>query len=185
MKKIVDNYNLERITSRMSQKFGTIYKGTEAQYALILMSMESNMLKLHRAHPECVENHATTAIQMCLLDIDGFLRGIEYDYDRFVTDEVKILLHGLKMSFDPFTNPEIHVLVKDIFDIESVEEMREYFETFVKCLIRIQKSIELWSGHYGINGYFNFMESMIGGDVKNDGIMNYTMLISDVSRLDR
>lgn len=101
--------------------------------------MESNLLKLHRQNPDRNGRHAAEAIQMSLLTVDGYLRETEYDYGRFASPENQALLHGLLMSFDPYTNPEIHeVVMKN----GQAFNAKEYFTLPVKCLIRIEKSIE-------------------------------------------
>ena len=46
MKKKINRYNFDRISSRMSQKFGTIKKGDEEDHALLLFPMESNISSL-------------------------------------------------------------------------------------------------------------------------------------------
>jgi len=37
-----------------------------------------------------------------------------------------------------------------------------YYKTLIKCLLRIEKSIDLWTKELGINGYFTFLENTFG-----------------------
>jgi hypothetical protein len=175
LKKQVDQYKLEKISSRMSKDFGTIKKGDEESYGFMLQPMEGNLLKLHRKDPAGNGRRAIEAIHICLMKIDGYINGIEYDFGKFITDENKALTEGLLMSFDPFTNQEIFSAVSQIYDLKSSEGLREYFTTPVKCLLRIEKSIEMWSGERGVNGYFDFMEEHIGTIIENDDKMDYTI----------
>jgi hypothetical protein len=132
---------------------------------------------------------------MCLLRIDGYINGIEYDFGRFATDENQALLGGLLASFDPFTNQEIFDVANKTYDLNSTDSLKKLFETPVKCLLRIQKSIELWTGEFGTNGYFDFIEEQIGHLVENDDKMDYTIMLEgkesfeklgiDITSLDR
>jgi len=87
MGKYVNNYQLERISSRMAKEFGTMRKGDEEIYGHILLPMEGNLLKLHRKAKSRNGRHTIEAIQMCLLKVDGYIKGIEYDFSNFVNDE--------------------------------------------------------------------------------------------------
>lgn len=173
MKKVmVDAYKLEKISSRMAKEFGTIPKGEEEFHAFMLHPMESNLLKLHRQNPNRNGRHALEAIQMSLLTVDGYLREIEYDYDRFAGPENQAFLQGLLMSFDPYTNQEIHeIVIKN----DPAFDAREYFKLPVKCLLRIEKSVDLWTGEWGRNGYFEFIEQQMGHLVEPDGKMNFSV----------
>lgn len=175
MKKHVDYYKLEKISSKMAKEFGMIKRGDEELYSFMLHPMEGNLLKLHRKDTARNGRCAIEAIRMCLLKIDGYINETDYDFSIFITDENKALLEGILMSFDPFTNPEVSSIASRTCDLNSSEDLKRYFTTPVKCLLRIEKSIELWTRELGINGYFNFIEDQIGYFVKKDEKMNYTV----------
>jgi hypothetical protein len=177
LKKQVDYYKLERISSRMAKEFGTIPKGDEELYSFMLHPMEGNLLKLHRKAPVRNGRHAIEAIHMCLLKIDGYINGIEYDFGRFITNENRAFLEGLLASFDPFTNQEIFDVANKTYDLNTSDDLRKFFETPVKCLLRIEKSIKLWTKELGANGYFKFIEDQMGHLVEKDEKMNYTMML--------
>ncbi len=179
MKKYANQYMFDRISSRMAKEFGTIKTGHEEEYAFMLYPMEGNLLKLHRMDPLRNGRRAIEAIRMCLLKVDGYINGIEYEFDNFINDENKGFLEGLLASFDPFTNEMIHNTVKEIRDLKSSDELKIYFELPVKCLLRVEKSVELWTKNLGVNGYFMFIEKQIGQQVKHDEKMNFTIFVGD------
>ncbi len=195
MQKYVNYYKLERISSRMAKEFGTIKKGDEELYSFMLHPMEGNLLKLHRKDSARNGRQAIEAIRMCLLKIDGYINRIDYDFSRFITCENKALTEGLLLSFDPFTNQEVFSIASQTYDLTSSEGLQKYFATPVKCLLRIEKSIELWTGEFGANGYFNFIEDQIGNLVEKDEKMDYTIALKskddfkrlgiDASKLDK
>lgn len=47
----------------------------------------------------------------------------------------------------------------------------------MKCLLRIEKSIELWTKELGVNGYFKFIEDQIGHLIEKDEKMDYTIML--------
>jgi len=67
----------------------------------------------------------------------------------------------------------------DLKGLNSSDDLRKLFETPVKCLLRIDKSIELWIGEFGAEGYFNFIEDQMGHLVDKDEKMNYSMMLKD------
>lgn len=113
---------------------------------------------------------------MSLLTVDGYLREIEYDFSRVINAENQAFLHGLLRSIDPFTNPGIHeVVMKNGNDFAA----KEYFELPIKCLLRIEKSIQLWTREWGRNGYFEFIERQMGHLVEPDEKMNFSVLLKE------
>jgi hypothetical protein len=177
-KKIVDAYRLNRISSLMAKEFGTIPKGEEDEdpYWRLLFSIESNLLKLHRENPLFTGSWAIKAVKMSLLVIDGYIREIEYDYSRFANEANQSFMHVMLMAVDPFTNPEIK---KNIMKDRNAFNATEYFELPIKCLLRIEKSIQLWTGDFGENGYFQFLEKTLGDNIKSDNKMNFVVEIKE------
>lgn len=176
MTKKINRYNFDRISSRMSQKFGTIKRGDEEDHALLLFPMESNMLKLHRENEKRDSRRAIEAIHICLLTIDGYLTDTEYDFGNLMSEENEALAKGLLMSFDPFTNDEVREVLGETRDLDSKEELESYFQEPVKCLLRLEKSIETWSKARGNDGYFNYIEDLMGDTIKRDLKMNYSVM---------
>jgi len=172
MKKQVDEYNFGRISSRMAKKFGTIEKNQENKYINILFPIESNLLKTNRKHGINNGRRVIEAIHIFLLMIDGYFNQIEYDLDPYISDTNNQFLNALIMSIDPITNEHLRPFVEEVYDIDSTEGLHEYFELPVKALLRIEKSIELWTKTHGHNGYFSYLESQIGNVVAHDDLLN-------------
>jgi len=185
MKKPVKPYDLKRITSRMAQEFGRIYKGQEEKHALMMHSMESNMLKARIKFPDVTGTDAKNAVSMSLMMIRGYINSIEYDLEEYMNDNTKALIHALMMSFDPFTNPEIKKILSSIRDLEDMQIRRDYFTDPVMCLIRIDSSIDLWTKVNGKFGYFDFIEDQLAGSYDKDQ-MSFSLPISidDAKKLD-
>ncbi len=175
MKKKINRYNFDRISSRMSQKFGIMKKGDEEEYALLLFPMESNMLKLHRENEKRDSRRAIEAIHICLLTVDGYLTDTEYDLGNLQSEENEALARGLLMSFDPFTNDEVRETLEETYDLSSKEDLESYFAEPVKCLLRLEKSIEFWMKTKGNDGYFNYVEDLMGDSVKSDLEMSFSV----------
>ena len=168
MKQQINTYNFDRISSRMEKKFGAIEKNLEMKYTDILLPIESNLLRAKRKYGINSGRSVIEAIHICLLMIDGYLNEVEYDLDAYISESNKPYLTALLMSFDPFTNKLLMPVAEEKCDIHSKEGLRDYFEPPVKCLLRIEKSIELWTKTLGDNGYFNFLENQIGKIVVNN-----------------
>lgn len=168
MKKIVDPVLLDRISSRMSKTFGQIHKNEMEEYYHELMAMEFNLLKLHRQDPSRNSRRAKEAIKYSLLTIDGTLRDVHYDFGTTFTKETEALLHGLLYSFDPFYSQEIGEVLEKKMDLKNKDVLKEYYTRPVQCLLKLEESIDLWIEQLGSNGYFRFLEDVIGDEVKGD-----------------
>lgn len=175
MEKKLNRYQFDKISSTMAKEYGKIKSGEEDLYSMILISMEGNLLKLHRADEKRDGRSAGEAIHICLLRIEEYLTDWEYDLTAFLTPENESLARGLMMSFDPFTNDEVRAVVEQYYDLGAVEELKSYYQVPIRCLLRIEKSIELWTKNCGSNGYFNFLESNIGTLVERDQKMNFSV----------
>jgi hypothetical protein len=90
---------------------------------------------------------------------------MEYDLDPYISDANEPFLTAILMSVDPFTNERLKPLAEEKHDMRSEEGLRDYFEAPVKCLLRIEKSIMLWTKEFGDAGYFNFLESTMGEEI--------------------
>ena len=178
----VTSYDFNKISSNMSKEFGTIKKGGEMEYSMWLCPMESNLLKMSRLHNIKSGIAITEAIHICLFVIDGYLKNIEYDLEKYQTAKNKNFVYALLMSFDPFTNDELLNATKKEYDINSADERRDYFKIPVMCMLRIEKSIELWSKEYGPDGYIYFLEKQMGIAVKRDDKMDCTYSVKIKSK---
>ena len=81
------------------------------------------------------------------------------------------------MAFDPDTNEEIMELFKQqIKTSEFTQEMlKSYYKLPVMCLLRIKDSIDTWEKQSGADGYFDFIESYMGSQIKGNE-MKFTIM---------
>lgn len=161
-------YQFEKIYLQMAREFGKIRKGEEETYAMLLLPMEGNVLKIHREFPESNSRRLREAIALVLFDIKENYGEEKYDTSNFRNTENERLEKALLMVFDPYTNNEIMKLLKEQFqvDVLSLEHMKEYYKFPVMCLLRIKESIDTWEKHLGSNGYFDFIEEHMGREIK-------------------
>ena len=165
----------------MEREFGKIRKGEEETYAMLLLPMEGNVLKIHREFPESNSRRLREAIALALFDIKGNYSREKYDTDNLRNKENERLEKALLMAFDPYTNNEIMELLKEQFqmDILSQEQVKEYYKFPVMCLLRIKESIDTWEKRSGSDGYFDFIEGYMGKEIKGND-MNSSIMSSRV-----
>ena len=63
------------------------------------------------------------------------------------------------------------------WDLTSPSDLRSYFREPVLCLLRIEKSIALWTEEGGANGYFAYLEQTIGAVIPRDLKMNFSVQV--------
>ena len=76
----------------MEREFGKIRKGEEETYAMLLLPMEGNVLKIHREFPESNSRRLREAIALALFDIKGTTVGKNMTQTTLETKKMK----GLK-----------------------------------------------------------------------------------------
>lgn len=81
------------------------------------------------------------------------------------------------MAFDPYTNAEVMELLKQQEKTEELpqEMLKNYYKLPIMCLLRIKDSIDTWEKKSGTNGYFDFIESYMGSQIKGTE-MNFTLM---------
>ena len=173
----VNSYKFQKKPSEMGKRFGTIQIGDEERYNFLLFPMESNLLKINRIKQINNGRRVIEAVCVCLFVIDGYLNKIEYDLDEYLTNDVELFAAGLLMAFDPFVNENIETILTshEMVDKNTVESLSKFFRIPIKCLIRINQSIELWTKELGVNGYFNFLEKTMGKLVQRDEKMEFAI----------
>ena len=60
----VNNYKMEKIADKMAKKFGKIERGEESEFTPELFTMESNLMKIHRANPDFKSRKVIDAINI-------------------------------------------------------------------------------------------------------------------------
>ena len=170
-------YQFERIYSQMEKEFGKIRKGEEDVYAMLLLPLEGNALKAHREFPSSNSRRLREAIALVLFDIKERYTGEKADTGKFRNEDNEKLEKALLMAFDPYTNAEVMELLKQHEKTEelSQEMLKNYYKLPVMCLLRIKDSIDTWEKKSGANGYFDFIESYMGSQIKGTE-MNFTLM---------
>ena len=174
MKKEVKSHDLTRISAKMAKKFGRIPKGSEEEFSMLLYPIERNLLKIGYKENNKNGRRIDEAVKICLLTIDGYLNGWEYDFDKYLTAENTGFVYAILMAIDPFTNPELKDAARNYWDFDDLESLTEFFGPSVKCLLRIEDSIKLWLRKMGVNGYFSTLERFIPEVDEEDDKMHFT-----------
>ena len=170
-------YQFERIYSQMEKEFGKMRKGEEDIYSMLLAAMEGNALKIHREFPLSNSRRLREAIALALFHIKGKCMGEKPDTQKFRNEENEKLEQALLMAFDPYTNAEImELFIQQTKTSEFTQEMlKSYYKSPVMCLLRIKDSIDIWEKRSGADGYFDFIESYMGSQIKGNE-MKFTIM---------
>lgn len=158
-----------------------IRKGEEGTYAMLLLPMEGNALKIHREFPESNSRRLREVIALVLFDIKENCSGEKCDTGSFRNAENERLEKALLMAFDPYTNSKIMKLLKKQFKIHELSQgqLKEYYKFPVMCLLRIKESIDTWEKRSGSNGYFDFIEGYMGREIKGKD-MKFSVMSSGI-----
>ena len=161
----------------MEKEFGKMRKGEEEACAMLLLPLEGNALKAHREFPSSNSRRLREAIALVLFDIKERCTGEKVDTGKFRNEDNEKLEKALLMAFDPYTNAEVMELLKQQEKTEglSQEMLKNYYKLPVMCLLRIKDSIDTWEKRSGANGYFDFIESYMGSQIKGTE-MNFTLM---------
>ena len=170
-------YQFERIYSQMEKEFGKMRKGEEEAYSMLLFPLEGNALKVHREFPSSNSRRLREAIALALFDIKERCTGEKADTEKFRNEDNEKLEKALLMAFDPYTNAKVMKLLKRQKKTKelSQEMLKNYYKLPVMCLLRIKDSIDTWEKRSGANGYFDFIESYMGSQIKGTA-MDFTIM---------
>lgn len=170
-------YQFERIYSQMEKEFGKIRKGEEEVYSMLFLPLEGNALKVHREFPASNSRRLREAIALALFDIKERCTGEKADTEKFRNEDNEKLEKALLMAFDPYTNAEVMEFLKRQTKTEEFtqETLKSYYKLPIMCLLRIKDSIDTWEKRSGSNGYFDFIESYMGSQIKGNE-MNFTLM---------
>lgn len=175
----MNRYQFEQVARRMEKKYGKIRKGEEERHTMLLFPMESNLLKAHRKNPAANSRKVEGGILLALHEIEMRITGKQADVTGFETEENLILKDALLQAFDPFVNQELREALEQTggTDIWNKEELEDYYKEPVICMLRIKESVKLMVENNGADGYFNFIEGMIGTKIPDDEKMNYAVRV--------
>jgi hypothetical protein len=166
--KSINNYNFSKISANMTKTFGTIRKGEENDYLDGLYTLELNLVRLSRVSGNKNGRRIIEAIKICLLTIDGYLNDYEYDLSNYLSDENEDIVLVLLTTFDPFKNEELKKDLEKQINFDSKDSLREYFTKPIKCLLRIEASVDQWTKDSGVHGYIDFLENHMGHTIPYD-----------------
>lgn len=171
-------YQFERIFSQMEKEFGKVKSGQEEYHAMMLMSLESNALKIHRKYPSANSRSLREAIALVLFDVKEQCTGQIINTDSFRDDDNNRLEKALLMAFDPFTNEELKEVIasQTTIDLSDYDQLHAYYVEPVSCLLRIKESIDKWIKQNGSDGYFDFIEQFMGSKIHGDE-MKFSILV--------
>lgn len=169
-------YDLESITGKMKREFGSIARGDENKLFMQLFVIEEVLLKAYLRNPKTNSRRAKEAINVCLLRTKGYLNNKEYDFSGMLDQASLEIADKLSMTFIPFENKELYEVLKENFDLNSMDFLKRYFKEPIQCLIRIYASVEFWEKASGPQGYFEFLKEHILSqiDVESDKV-NYAV----------
>lgn len=173
----MNQYQFLQITRRMEEKYGKMKKNEEDKYAMLLFPMESNLLKMHRMHPDANSRRLEEAIVLALYEVENRLSAEYKDVSSYESKENVLLKDALLKSFDPFANEDIRIALQEngLINLEDKEELIKYYKEPVICLLRIKDSVIHWLKRSGSDGYFDFLEEWMGDKIPNDDKMNYSI----------
>ena len=173
----MQQYQFERIYSQMEKEFGKIRKGEEEIYSMLLLPLEGNVLKIHRKFPLSNSRRLREAIALVLFDIKEKCIGEVIDTGKFRNEDNEKLEKALLAAFDPYTNVEVMDFFKQQNKTDELTQdmLKNYYRLPVMCLLRIKDSIDTWEKQSGANGYFDFIESYMGSQIKGTE-MNYSIM---------
>jgi hypothetical protein len=161
----------------MEKEFGKVRKGEEEVYSMLLLPLEGNVLKIHREFPLSNSRRLREAIALVLFYVKGKYNGEMIDTEKFRNEDNEKLEKALLMAFDPYTNEKIMELIvqQKETDKKTQDMLKGYYKLPVMCLLRIKDSIDTWEKQSGSDGYFDFIESYMGSQIKGSEI-NYTIM---------
>lgn len=136
------------------------------------------MLKIHRKFPASNSRRLREAIALALFNIKEKYTGEKYDTGSFRNEDNERLEKALLMGFDPFENDEVLAQLKKQLKTEELtqEMLKTYYKLPIMCLLRIKDSVDTWEKHTGADGYFDFIESYMGSEIKGTE-MEFSILL--------
>ena len=152
--KILTNYDIKRIFSRVAKEFGKIERGTEEFYNPQLDYIEHAIYEINK-NITISDYELQDAISVIIYDLKKYIDNKIYDYQDIVDKKVVDFAKELEMLFNPFINKEIQI------NDDAKKNLKDLFTLPIICLSRIYDSIDFWRNQYGKNGYYRMLEEMV------------------------
>lgn len=175
----MNQYQFEQVVRRTERHCGKIQRGKENDYTVLFFAIESNMMNVHRKHPEANGRRAREAVLLALNVIEGRLAGEEKDLSPFENRENLLLLDAILYAIDPSSSEkgaeQFRQSGGDETKLQNKEYLLELFLLPCRCLLRLLDSIDMWTKKMGPDGYFNFLEGNIGSQVSDNMNVCFTL----------
>lgn len=152
--KILTNYDLKRVISRVNKEFGKIERGEEEFYNPQLNYIEHAIYEINSRVPVS-DYELQEVISVIIYDLKSYIENKKYDYEDIVDENVIKFSLELEKLFNPFINKDIKVSEEGMSNLENL------FALPIRCLSRIYTSIDFWRDRYGKNGYYRMLEEMV------------------------
>lgn len=153
-------YKFDKILPDMQKKFGKIPDGSEADYNYELCSLEVHILEQHLKQ-NLTDREVIEALKIVLLKVDERLNNKEYEYKHLIEKHSEEMAQILLKLIDPFENPALIKSFSDKYDFDKKEDLEQFYSLSVRCVLKIQKTVERWGKWKGTNGYLNFLNDQI------------------------
>lgn len=153
-KKELINYDLERILSRVEKEFGSIPRGMEEIFNPQLDYIEHGIYDVYE-HIPISDYDLQKVIQIIIYDLKSYIDKKQYDYTKLVDKKIIEYAKELEYLFNPFLNNDIKVTK------EGLDNLKDLFTLPIICLDRIYYSIDFWRNRYGKDGYFKMLKEMV------------------------
>ncbi len=152
--KILTNYDMPRLLSRIRKEYGEVVRGREEEYNPQLDYIEHEIYNVYKKIP-ISDYELQDAILMAIYDLKGYVDNKFYDYTNIRDKKVMKYTKNLEMLFDPFLNKEIKITD------EAKKDLKGLFTLPIICLARIYDSVGFWRIKYGKDGYFRMLEEYV------------------------
>ena len=95
------DHNIRRVFQRLMEVYTPLKRGQEDAYSPHFLSIESNMLKMHRRDSSLNSRRAKEAVDLCLVSINGYLSDLEYDCSAIANPANLALMVAALLSCPP------------------------------------------------------------------------------------
>lgn len=160
----IDAYKLKRIAGRIKKEYGGIVHGDEESYLEFLGFFEKFFYNYYLSYM-INSNDVRTIAGMLFYRISGFLKDETYDFTDVAGEDLISMVDMVEYTLyaDVIVEQEHKdiAMVKSL--IENSQKNKDMIITYLKALIRISESIDVWEKRFGSDGYLKYLEDTFGG----------------------
>jgi hypothetical protein len=171
---IVDHYKMDRIETFLKREYGSIdNQDLLKKYSKMLCALELNILKVKADNPDMNSGRVLEALKIELLRIDGYIRGVCYDYRRVTNEENKKVCQALSYAYDHHSNKKIYYIVCEHYKELNKEANKEIYKVPALCIMFILNYAVNRQGWSKYDSYFKTLKEDYKGYDYLDKPMNY------------